>query len=140
MEDKKPKTQYRISIPISIVIMAFATVCDLLSLIPLVGDIVSPIFWGIMAAYFWTKGMGFLNGRRFAVAAVSFVAEMIPAVQELPFILAGAIAVLFMIRVEDKTGISLVKPMSKGVTPARLEKNPFNGQKGTRLPNKRPQA
>lgn len=119
----------------SIAIMIAATVGDLISLIPLAGDIVSPIFWGILGLYFYTKGMGFFNGRRLAVAAISFVAEMIPALQELPFLLAGVIAVLFMIRVEDKTGLSLIKPMTKGVTPARLERNPLNGKPGVRPPN-----
>ncbi len=118
----------------SIGLMIAATVGDLISLIPLAGDIVSPIFWTIVGLYFYTKGMGFFNGRRLAVAAVSFVAEMIPAIQELPFLLAGIIAVLFMIRVEDKTGLSLVKPMTKGVTPPRMERNPFNGQPGVRPP------
>ncbi len=114
--------------------MVIATVGDLISLIPGGGDIVSPIFWGLMALYFWKKGMGLFNGRRFAAAAISFVAELIPAVQELPLLLAGIIAVLFIIRIEDKTGKSIIKPLSKGVTPPRIERNPFNGQPGVRPP------
>lgn len=118
----------------SILLMGFATICDFFSLIPLVGDAVAPIFWVIVGIYFWSKGMGILNGRKLAVTAISFVAEMIPWVQELPMLLAGITAMLFIIRIEDKTGKSLIKPMSKGITPPRLTRNPFNGQEGIRPP------
>ncbi len=131
--EEKGKTKYRVSMPMSVLLMGFATVCDLLSLIPFVGDAVGPIFWIIVGIYFWTKGMGILNGRKLAVAVISFVAELIPVVQELPMLLAGIIAMLFIIRVEDKTGKSFVKPMSKGITPPKLKRNPFNND-GVRLP------
>lgn len=133
MEDKK---QYRIGMGISIVLIMLAAVGDALSLIPFVGAIVGPIFWIIIGIYLWTKGMGILNGRKLAVTAVSFVSEIIPIVQELPMLLAGIIAILFIIRVEDKTGLSLMNPMKKGVTPPRLKKNPFNGKAGIRPPRK----
>lgn len=133
--EEKGKTKYRISAGMSVLLIAFAVICDLFSLIPFIGDIFGSIFWIIVGIYFWTKGMGILNGRKLAVTAISFVAEMIPVVQELPMLLAGIIAMLFIIRVEDKTGKSLIKPMSKGVTPPRLQRKPFNGEEGIRPPN-----
>lgn len=121
----------------SIVLVIFALLFDAISLIPLLANITGIIFWVIVGIYLWMKGLGILNGRRLAVTAVSFVAEMIPGVQALPMLLAGTIALLFIIRAEDKTGLSLVKPMSKGVTPPRLKRNPFNhdGVRPPRLPS-----
>jgi hypothetical protein len=87
-----------------------ATVSDLLSLIPFVGDFVGPIFWVGASVYFWKSGMGFVNGKRLATGAISLVAEMIPAIQEFPTIVAGMIIIIVMTRFEDKTGIKLPTP------------------------------
>ncbi len=130
------KTQYRISMGMSVVLIIFATVCDALSLIPFVGDAVSPIFWIITTIYLWIKGVKILAGSKLATTAISFVGEMIPGIQEFPILMGGIIAILFIIRAEDKTGLSLLKPMSKGITPPRLQRNPFNGKAGVRPPRK----
>jgi hypothetical protein len=133
MEEKK--SRYRIGIGGWIGLIVLATIFDLFTLIPFVGDIASPIFWAIVGVYLWTKGMGIFNGRKLAITTISFIAEMIPAVQELPMLLAGIIAMLVVIRIEDKTGISITKPTAKGVTPPRLKHNPLNNKPGIRTPN-----
>lgn len=134
MQEENRKTKYRIGTLAIVLLVALAGIFDLLSLIPFVGDFVGPIFWIIASIYFWEAGLGFVNGRRLAVSAISMVAELIPVVQGLPAILAGIIAIIVMTRVEDKTGISL-NPLQKkpGMTPPRLPPKPANVD-GVRLP------
>jgi hypothetical protein len=100
-----------------IVLVVFATIADLLSLIPFVGDLVGPIFWVCVSIYFWKAGMGLINVRKLATSIISMVAELIPAVQELPLILAGIIAVIVMTRAEEKL---LGK---QGPSPEEIEQN-----------------
>ncbi|HEY9583862.1 MAG TPA: hypothetical protein VJI66_02790 [Candidatus Paceibacterota bacterium] len=133
-EEQNKKVNYRIGALAIVLLVALAGIFDLLSLIPFVGDIVGPIFWIIASIYFWKAGLGLVNGKRLATAAISLIAELIPAVQELPMILAGIVAIIIMTRIEDKTGISL-NPLSKkpGVTPPRNQRRPANVD-GVRLP------
>jgi hypothetical protein len=90
-----------------VILTILATVADLLSLIPFVGDFVGPIFWIFAGIYFWKSGMGLVNGKRLAASLISLVAEMIPGVQELPTIIAGMIIIIVVTRLEDKTDIKL---------------------------------
>ena len=85
-----------------------AIVGDLVSLIPIVGTFVGPIFWITFAIFLWMKGFGFLNPKRIAVMGVDMVIKMIPFLQEIPVeLLIGVIAVVAMIKFEEKTGIKL---------------------------------
>ena len=120
----------------SVVLIGVAGLFDAASLIPFVGTVMGPIFWVISGVYLWTKGVGLFGGKKIAISAISFVAELVPLVQELPMLVAGIIGVLLVIRIEDKTGMSIVKPMKAGVTLPRYKRVPLNGQKGLRLPNK----
>lgn len=95
------------------VILITAVIADLLSLVPFVGDIVGPIFWVCVSIYLWSIGCGLLNARRLATSIISMVAEMIPLVQELPLIFAGALAVIILVRIEDKTGKKLMPGSNK---------------------------
>lgn len=131
----KEKVNYRIDLASSVLLIMFATLCDALSLIPFVGDIVAPIFWLIVGIYLWTKGMSLLSGRKLATTGISIIAEMIPAVQELPALLLGIITILIILRIEDKTGISTNSIKKPGTTNPR-NKVPLNSQPGIRLPNK----
>ena len=84
--------------------------------------------------------MGLFSGKKLATMFVSWAASMIPALQELPIELtAGIIAIIFMTRAEDITGVSLVEPIKKGVMPARLKRNPVNSQAGVRQPRQKVQ-
>jgi len=89
------------------ILMFIALVVDLLTLIPLVGDIMGPLYWIALAVFLWFKGFGFLNFKRAAPMIISVVGELIPAIQALPTILAGTIALIFVLKVQEKTGLSL---------------------------------
>jgi hypothetical protein len=134
MEEKGP-VNYRVSIGMSIILIGIAGIFDLFSIIPLVGSIMAPIFWVGVGAYLWTKGVGFLGWKKIASICISFLIELFPFLQTLPGLVAGIIAVLLVIRTEDKTGLSIVKPMKKGVTPPRIEKRPLNTE-GVRMPRR----
>lgn len=138
MEEKK-ETKYRIGMGMSIFLICFAGLFDLISLIPGAGTILGPIFWIIIGIYLWTKGMGIINGKRLVTGGLSLVAEIVPVVQELPALVAGIIIVLLIIRIEDRTGLSIVKPIQKGVTPPRISRNPVNSTPGVRPPRIKPQ-
>lgn len=116
-----------------IFLIFLAFVADVLTLIPLAGDFVGWIFWAIMAIIFWKLGLGLVNWRRFVPALISTVAELFPAVQELPTIIAGMVAILILSRIEDKTGLKVFPSKSKpGVTPPRVKRVPPN-QNGVRI-------
>lgn len=135
----KPKTNYRVGIAMSVVLVGVAGVFDAASLIPFVGSVMGPIFWLVSGVYLWTKGVGLFGGKKLAISAISFVAEIAPAVQALPMLTAGIIGVLLVIRIEDKTGMSLVKPMKAGITPPRLRRTtPLNSEPGVRPPRNKP--
>lgn len=122
------KPQYRLRGASVFLFLIAAGFADLLTFIPFVGDVVSPIFWFCAAVYLWKKGLGFINGKRLAVETISFIAELIPAVQEFPTIFIAAVAIVVMSRVEDKTGIKMPLKGGKG-------RNPMN-KNGMRLPDK----
>jgi hypothetical protein len=93
---------------LTIIILVFiALLADLLSIIPFVGTFVGPIFWASVALYLYIKGFGFLNLRRLAPMAISVVGELIPAIQALPTIFVGMIALVILIKTREITGISL---------------------------------
>jgi len=133
MEDKQP-INYRISGGMSTILILLAGLADLLTLIPFVGDVVGPLFWVLASIYFWKAGLGLVNGRRLATTVVSTVIELIPAAQAFPAILAGIIAVIVMVRIEDRTGISLTPAKKVGVTPPRNVRVPVNKTPGVRPP------
>ncbi len=125
----KEGQKHKIGMVAIVLLVVFAIVCDLIGLIPIAKDFTATIFWGIASFFFWTRGMGLFNGRKLATMAISWVSGMIPLVQEIPVeLLAGIIAIIIITRVEEKTGVSLIDPMKKGVMPAPMYKD------GKRLP------
>ncbi len=133
MEGKQP-INYRISGGMSAILILLAGLADLLTLVPFVGDVVGPLFWILASVYFWKAGLGLVNGRRLATTIVSTVIELVPGAQAFPAILGGIIAVIAMVRIEDKTGISLTPPKKVGVTPPRNVRVPVNSTPGVRPP------
>jgi len=97
-----------------VLLVGGAILCDLIGLIPFVKDFLDPLFWIAASLYFWHLGMGLFSGRKLAITAVSFVAGMIPVIQEFPELTMGIIAIIFVTRLEEKTGLSLIKPLAKG--------------------------
>lgn len=129
-----PKKKWRIG---NLAIVAFvicALVVDIVGLIPIVKDVAEFIFWGIAGYALWKMGHPFINYRTLAPEAIAFVMGLIPGLQELPENLAGIIAIIILSRLEDKTGISIIKPMSGGgILPAA--KDMLNSE-GRREPQK----
>jgi hypothetical protein len=132
--DDKPK--YRLANVAILGIMSLAGLADLITFIPIAGDIIGPIFWVGASVYFWKSGLGMINPRRLAASLLSFVAELIPIVQEFPTIIVGTAAIIIMSRIEDRTGLSL-NPLQKkpGITPPRGRKLGMNNKVGVRTPN-----
>jgi hypothetical protein len=111
-----------------LIFLAFAA--DLVGMIPFVQNFTATIFWLCAGIYFYLKGMGILNGKKLAAIAISWVASMIPILQSLPIeVTAGIIAVIFITRVEDKTGVSVLKPMSQGKAVPGLHTLNLNGRR-----------
>jgi len=131
------QTVYRIGMGMSILWVVIAIIGDLLSLIPFVGTAVAPVFWICFTYYGWKKGLGLINPKKVVTTALSVGAEVAPLLQFLPALAAGIVAILLMVRAEDKTGISLIKPVQKGVTPPRLKRIPVNLQEGRREARKK---
>jgi hypothetical protein len=107
MEDK-PKPKYRMGIVGIVILILLATIADLLSLIPFVGDFVGPIFWVMVSIYLWKIGCGLINSKRLATEIISIVIEVIPVAQEIPSIIICMAIIIILVRVEDKTGIKMI--------------------------------
>ena len=106
---------------------------DLLTLIPIVGDVVGPVFWISIGYYFWKKGLGLFNWRRFVPEIISFIAELIPGVQELPSMFLGMIIIALLTKIEQKTGINPINLVKGKITPPRIVIKPLNSG-GVRQP------
>jgi hypothetical protein len=126
MEETQKK--HRIGKLSAVILVVVAIIADLITLIPIAGDIVGPIFWVFAGLYFWKSGLGFVNGKRLVTGAISLVAELIPGIQEFPTIALGMIIIVIMTRFEEKTGISITS-LAGGGTKAPL----VHG--GTRIPS-----
>ena len=117
--------------------VAFAILADVIGLIPFAKDFTATIFWGISSFILWKKGLGMFNGKKLGAMAFSWIAGLIPIIQELPIeITGGIIAVIWLSRIEERTGVSLLKPLEGGVNripPARSFLN--NGGRRESLPS-----
>lgn len=129
-------TNYRIGWGTAAVLIITAGMFDLVGAIPIIGSITGPVYWVSLSAFLFTKGFGLINARRLVTSLISLVIEVIPAVQALPAILAGTVAIIIFARIEDRTGLSLHK---KGVVDSGSVRNALN-QQGRRepLPEKEP--
>ncbi len=136
MEDNRPT--HKIGTLTAFILIFIAILVDLLSLIPLLGSILGPGFWICINIYFWYVGLGIVNTRRLASGIISTLIELIPVLQWLPSVTVGMILVIIMIRLEEKTGISVTSLTTRtpGTTPPRLRPPKLNAQQGIRYPNK----
>jgi len=105
--DPQQKTQYRMGNQQIINILFVAGFVDALTLIPLVGDFMGPLFWALFSLYLFIKGYGFLNTRRLVTTLTSTIFEILPGFQAFPTIFIGSVIVILLLRVEDKTGLKL---------------------------------
>jgi hypothetical protein len=134
----KEKTKYRITFWAGAIFIIVGLIFDLFTLIPFVGDFIGWLFWLGGGYYLYKTGHGLANWKTAVPELISFVAEFIPAVQELPTIFIATIIIVVVSRFEDKTGVSLMPKMSKkiaGATPPRLKPTPVNSEPGVRQPN-----
>jgi hypothetical protein len=113
--EEAPK-KHKIGWGMAIILLIAAGIGDLASLIPLVGTIVGPIFFAGVSIYMWKIGLGFVNARRLITMGLATVAEILPAVQELPAMLTGMAALLVLVYAQEKTGISVTN-LAKGKAP-----------------------
>ncbi len=114
-ENNKP--QYRIGILAIVVLFITACIFDGLTFIPFVGDLIAWVFWVGSAIYYWKAGLGLANWKVLVPEILSFAAELVPAVQELPTMIAATVVIVAMSRVEDRFNVSLIP--GKKITPAR---------------------
>ncbi len=103
-------TNYRLKNTAVVGLLFFATVADIVTLIPIAGDIVAPVFWVLVSIYLYFKGHGILNARRLATSLISMATELIPVIQEFPLLIVGIAVVIVLSRLEDKTGIKASVP------------------------------
>ena len=119
----------------AIMLIVLALLFDLMSFIPIIGNIMTWIFWVIISVYFWFIGMGVVNNKRIVIAISSGIIESIPFISWVPSITVGMIAIILMSVFEDKTGISLNKiTKNPGITPPRTQRKQVNAIPGIRHP------
>lgn len=116
-------TNYRLGWASIAGLLIVAGVFDLISPILVIGSITGPIYWVSLSAFLFTRGFGLLNARRLTSSIISLIIEVVPAVNTLPAILAGTIAIIIFSRIEDRTGISMHK---KGVANAGAIRKTLN--------------
>lgn len=115
--NEEQKKKNRMGTGAIIFFILFAIICDLIGLIPIAKDIMGPIFWGAFFIYSGLSGMGwFGNWSRVAAMGIDLVASLIPAIQEFPELTLGIVVVIIMIRFEDVTGKSIIKPLQAGIS------------------------
>ncbi|MEK7650794.1 MAG: hypothetical protein AAB364_02930 [Patescibacteria group bacterium] len=103
-EQEAQKRPDRIGLATMIFAPMLALLFDLFSsFIPIVGS----IFWIVFAIWFFILGISPLNLKRLATMLSSVVIELIPLVSILPSITVGVIAIIVMVKLEDKIGLKL---------------------------------
>lgn len=105
----KGEVKYRLGWVSIAVLLLTAGIADLVTLIPMAGDFVAPVYWVCVSMFLYTRGFGIMNARRFVTSIVSMAGEMLPGFQALPLLFSGAIALVIFTRLEDKAK-SLNKP------------------------------
>ena len=118
-------------------ILVFLALCaDVIGLIPFMESISGTVFWALAWVILWLAGCGLVNWRRLVTAAISLAIGWVPVIQSLPQITLGIIAVIILVKMEDKTGISMVKPLSQGKKVNLPKRKPPLNQGEVRLPRR----
>jgi len=103
----EPTKRQRINSVAIIFMVAIAIIFDLISLIPFVNIVSELIAYAIFGLWFYLLGVGFMNPKRFAVAAVSAIIGFIPFLSMLPELTVAVIVVILMVKSEDRLGIKM---------------------------------
>jgi hypothetical protein len=92
-------------------LVTFAIFADIvgaiISLIPGVSILVTIVGWLILNLWFTMLGVGFMDGRRIGTMLASIVVEAMPVLNILPGFTVAVIAIIIMVKSEDKLGIKL---------------------------------
>lgn len=91
------------------VLLSTGVVADALSLIPFVGAVVGPVYWFFAGIYLWACGHGLISAKKLVPIIVSMIAEFFPAIQSAPTIVIGIVIILVSIKLEEKTGVNVLK-------------------------------
>ncbi len=135
---EKAKTNYRIGWGMIFALLVVSGIADIATIIPFVGDLVGPAYWGGMTWYLWKTGHGIVDWKKLVTGGFSIVVELIPFLQWLPTIFVCTAIIIVISHFEDKTGLSLAHPLSEGkklTLPRQQRRSPAN-QGGVRLPRK----
>lgn len=106
MNEEKPKTK-RLGMGESILIVVFALVFDLLSLIPFLNIVVVLVAQGLLALFFFLHGISVFSKKKAVTFTIGTVVELIPFLSMLPALTAQTIAIIILTNIEDKTGLSV---------------------------------
>ena len=107
----------RIGMPEAAVLLLFATIFDILSLIPIVNDVIVIVGQGCMALFFFFMGVSVFSGpKRCAAYLITIVVEAIPAISIFPTFILETIIIIAITRTEDKSGVN-ISSMASGKLP-----------------------
>ncbi len=132
MGEKKEK---RIGWVMVVVLILSALFVDLINLIPIIGGFITAMYWIAISYYLWKSGHGLFNWKIVIPELISIVIEWVPWLSFIPSVIASTIAIIFISRFEDMTGIKLIpaKTLQK-MTPPRNQRIPVNATPGIRPP------
>ncbi len=105
-QKKAPATTYRISKTTGAMMMTLAIICDILSIIPIVDDIVAILYLLIFFVWFSIKGVPYFSSSNFKTQIAVAIVEFIPLVSILPGISYSVFKRIATSRVEDKLNSS----------------------------------
>lgn len=105
-EEKKP-TKNRLGNSEAILLLAFAVVCDLLSLIPGINILVMIVGQGLIALFFSMHGVSVFSKKRGVTYTAASVVEFIPVLSMLPALTLEVLIMVAITRTEDKIGIKI---------------------------------
>jgi hypothetical protein len=81
----------------------------LIGWIPGISLLISVIGWSIVNLWLTLLGIGFMNGRRIGTMFTSMIVEAVPVLNILPGFTVAIIAIIIMVKSEEKLGIKLPK-------------------------------
>ena len=98
----------RIEMPEMAVLLFFATIFDIFSLIPIVNDVIVLVGQGLMALFFLLMGVSVFSGpKRCAAYLITIIVEAIPAISMFPTFILETIIIIAITRTEDKSGVNI---------------------------------
>lgn len=97
------------------VLLFFAVIFDILSLIPYVNVGVVIVSQSLIALFFYIHGVNVLSKKRALPYIIAWISEAIPIISMFPAITLETIIIIALTRIEDRTGIDPTGPKIAGV-------------------------